>query len=577
VPRAACKLLLVVVAALLTAPAAASGHATLEGSAPQRGETAKEQPEAVVLRFSEPVEGNFGAVRVYDAEGSQVDEGDVFHPGGEGSELAVRLDPGLPRGSYTATYRVVSADGHIVSGGYVFSIGRAGSAPEETVAELVADRGTDTVAEIGLGVARGAQYAALALALGALAFVLLAWWPARRAVAGGSEEWREANRAFDRRLRSALLIAAVAGAASAAAGVVFHAAEAAGVSAGSALDSKILREELGTRFGTVWALTALAWSLFGFGAWAMRWPPRSRHVLALFAPLGFIALEPALSGHPGTQSPVALLLPANVLHVLAVSVWLGGLAALLFALPAATRELKPPDRGRLLAASLARFSPVALLCVAVILLTGLGQAYAYVRDLDNLLDTPYGRAVLIKFVLLVGLLGPLAAYNRYRSVPRLERIAAGGEPPGRIGLLLRRALRGEVALAVVVLGVTAALAGYAPATAMQSGPFSGSTTLGAAELEVTVDPARVGSNQVHLYLFDARSGAQFSRVKELRVTATMPEKSIGPLPLEARRAGPGHYTVQGALLGVEGDWVLEVAARVSAFDEYAAELEVPIR
>ena len=146
----------------------------------------------------------------------------------------------------------------------------------------------------------------------------------------------------------------------------------------------------------------------------------------------------------------------------------------------------------------------------MILLTGIGQAYAYVRHLDNLLDTPYGRAVLIKFVLLVGLLIPLGAYNRYRSVPRLEQIAAGGEAPGRAGLLLRRALRGEVALIVVVLGVTAALAGYAPATAVQSGPFSGSASLGPAELEMTVDPARVGSNQVHLYLFDASSGAQFS-------------------------------------------------------------------
>jgi copper transport protein len=578
VARRACRLLFcAVLAALLAVPAAASAHATLEGSAPQRGATVKDQPGAVVLRFSEPVEGNFGAIRVYDAEGAQVDAGEAFHPGGEGSRLGVRLGPDLPAGSYTATYRVVSADGHIVSGGYVFSIGAAGRAPEETVAELVADRGADAVAEIGLGVARGVQYAALALALGALAFWLLVWGPARRPPAGTGQRWEAASRGFDRRLRALLLLAAVAGAASAAAGVVFHAAEAAGVAAASALDATILREELGTRFGTVWALTALAWLGFGILLAASRRPLSPRWALVLLAPLGFVALEPALSGHPSTQSPVALLLPANVAHVLAASVWLGGLAALLFVLPAATRELEPAGRSRLLAAALVRFSPVALLCVAVILLTGIGQGYAYVRELENLLDTAYGRAVLIKLALLIGLLIPLAAYNRRRSVPGLERIAAGGEPPGRAGVLLRRALRGEVALAVVILGVTAALAGYAPATAVQSGPFSGGAALGPAELEVTVDPARVGSNQVHLYLFDARSGAQFDRVKELELTASEPEKQIGPLALDARRAGPGHYTVQGAIFGVAGDWQLETTLRVSAFDQYTAELEIPIR
>lgn len=563
-------------AALLT-PSAAFAHATLEGSSPQRGAVVEHEPGTVVFRFSEPVEGNFGAVRVYDAEGERVDEGDAFHPAGEGATLGVHLEPGLPDGSYTATYRVVSADGHIVSGGYVFSIGEAGRAPLETVAELVDSGNSGTGAEIGLGVARGVQYASLALALGALAFLLAAWRPARRLLGASAQSWARADLAFARRLRVVLIAAACAGALSAAAAIVFEAAQAAGVSAGSALDSTILREELGTRFGTVWGLTALAWILLGLGVVPALRRATPWRAAPLFVPLTLIALEPALSGHPSTQSPAALLVPANVLHVVAMSIWVGGLAALILVLPAATRTLEPAERSRLIAATLARFSPIALVCVALILLTGVGQAYAYVRDLDNLLDSAYGRAVLVKLVLLIGLLIPLGAYNRYRSVPRLERIAAGGEAPGRAGILLRRALRAEVALVLVVLGVTAALAGYAPATTARSGPFSGSSSLGPAELEITVDPARVGSNQIHLYLFDAKSGAQFSSIEELTVTASLPDKSIGPLPLEPQRAGPGHYTVQGALLGVGGEWQLDVAIRVSAFDEYAAEIEVPIR
>jgi len=239
------------VAALTLAPGAALAHATLEGSSPPRGATVKRQPGAVLLRFSEPVEGNFGAVRVYDPAGGRADEGDAFHPDGDGSRLGVHLQPDLADGSYTATYRVVSADGHIVAGGYVFSIGKAGAPPRETVAELVAAGGSGSATDVGLGIARGVQYAALAVALGALAFLFLVWRPARRLFADPGRGWAAADLAFQRRLRLVLLLAGGAGAVSAAAAIVFAAAQAAGIGAGSALDPSILREELGTRFGTV--------------------------------------------------------------------------------------------------------------------------------------------------------------------------------------------------------------------------------------------------------------------------------------------------------------------------------------
>jgi copper transport protein len=258
-----------------------------------------------------------------------------------------------------------------------------------------------------------------------------------------------------------------------------------------------------------------------------------------------------------------------------MAIWLGGLAALLFVAPKGTRQLQPGDRGRLLAAVLVRFSRVALISVGAILLTGLVQAYVYVRRLDALTETGYGRAVLIKFVLLMVLIG-IGAYNRRRSVPRLERIAAGGGSPGQVGMLLRRALRAELALLVVVLGVTAALASYAPAVTAQSGPFATESQFGPIQLEMTVEPAKVGGNQIHVYLFDAKSGAPFAKVKQFEATASLPEKGIS-LPLEPQLSGPGHYTIPSAFLTASGDWRIALTVRVSAFDEYTKTIEVPIR
>ena len=96
-------------------------------------------------------------------------------------------------------------------------------------------------------------------------------------------------------------------------------------------------------------------------------------------------------------------------------------------------------------------------------------------------------------------------------------------------------------------------------------------------LEMTVDPARVGPNEIHLYLFDRASGRPYRGAKEVTIHAELPEKGIAAMHLDPTRAGPGHYVVSGATLGVAGDWVLDVAVRVSDFDEHETHVKVPIR
>jgi copper transport protein len=561
----------------LFAPAAASAHARLEGTKPPEGAVVKTEPSAVIFEFDESVEGNFGAVRVYDAAGERVDEGDAFHPDGEGPRLGVHLKPGLPDGSYTATYRVVSADGHIVSSGYVFSIGKEGKTPTQTVGELIGGSGNGKVTEVAYGLVRGLEYTAIALAVGGVAFLFFCWVPALGAAAGVGEESRNAAAAaFAKRLRLVLWVGAGIGLLATAAQIVLEGAEAAGVSGFSAITKTIVEETLETRFGTVWGFAFLAWiAIAVLVPLVGRRRPWARLLIGI--PLVYLCLCPALSGHGSSQSPVALNFPVNAIHVAAMATWLGGLAALLLVLPAATRSaVTPADRGRLLAGPLGRFSALALVMVALIMATGLIQAYVYVRHLGDLFSTGYGRAVLAKFLLLLAVIA-IAAYNRRAVMPRLRRVAELGGSPGLPGVLLRRALRGEVALLAVVIGVTAALASYAPPVSAQSGPFSTTTEVGPTTLEMDVDPARVGANQIHIYFFDAKTGAPYKPGKELTVTATLPDKEIGPLPLTSRSAGPGHYIVQSALLNAPGDWELDLTLRISEFDQFETKVEVPIR
>jgi copper transport protein len=596
VRRRAVTLVLSALAALAVAAPSAQAHAQLEGTSPARGAVLEAQPAAVVFRFGESVEGNFGAVRVFDAKGRRVDDAKVVHPGGRGSEVAVGLRPHLPRGTYTATYRVISADSHPVSGGVVFSIGKAGAAGE-TVADLLAGSSTGPVTETASGVARGLDYLAIALAVGGLAFLLAAWRPALASVAGAASGWPEASAIFAARARGLLWLAVGLGVISGASGIVLQGATAAGTSLWSALDATVVREVLGTRFGTVWGVRVLDWLLLGTvllagaatrtattlrpaavgAAGVAPAPGPSGRVLATLAlPVCFLVVSPALAGHATSQHPVAALLPLDVVHVAAMSVWVGGLVMLLFVLPGATRRLEAPERSRLLAAVLVRFSPMALACVLALMATGVTQALIHMGGLSRLLDTPFGRAVLIKFVLLLALVA-LGAVNRQRVVPALRRLAAGGESPGGAGRVLRRTLRAEVTLVVVVLGVTSALVSYAPPSSGSTGPFSTTTRMGPIELQTTVDPARVGANQLHVFLFDARSGAPFTRTKELTVRASLPSKGIGALQATMHRAGPGHYVADSLQLVPGGDWRLTVTDRVSDFDEYTKTLKVAVR
>ena len=156
----------VAAAAALATATPALAHATLKETEPARGTTVKLQPKAIVFHFSERVEMNFSAVHVYNASGKVVDDGHAVHPAGVSSDVSIGLKPKVTQGTYTATYRVISADGHPVSGGFVFSIGKAGAAPALTVAELAGGSNVGRGTTVAFGVARAVQYGAIAIAIG---------------------------------------------------------------------------------------------------------------------------------------------------------------------------------------------------------------------------------------------------------------------------------------------------------------------------------------------------------------------------------------------------------------------------
>jgi copper transport protein len=570
------RIAIATVLALLALPCGAWAHAVVERTDPARGAALERAPSAVEVAFDEPVESSFGALRVFAADGERVDVGEVRRPTGD--TIAVGVEDALPDGAYTVTYRVVSADSHPVTGGYVFTVGAAGGVSAAAVSDLL-DDGAGPVTETAFGAVRAVSYGAIALLAGGFAFFLLAWLPGLRALSTSNRA--DAARGFEARGTRLLLAAAVVGLAATALGIVLQAATATGGSFWSALDTRLVHDVLNTRFGDVWKLRLTAFGalagLLAFLPPAGRIAAARRLWIAAFAvPVAYLVVSPALGGHAGAGDDAVLLVPLDTVHVASMSVWVGGVAMLALAVPVATRALAAPARTRLLAALVARFSALALIAVAALLASGVAQSILQLDSLADLVETAFGRAILVKAAIFLALIA-LGAHNRRRSQPELARLARADAAPGHTGLDLRRALRAELGLMAAVLAVTAALVAYSPSAGAADGPYSDSADLGPARIELTVDPARAGANEVHVYLFDARSGAQYDRPRRLSIAARERSLDIGPIALDVRKAGPGHYTVARADLAPAGDWALTVRAPLSDFEELRTDFEVPIR
>ncbi|MDQ1372689.1 MAG: copper transport protein, partial [Actinomycetota bacterium] len=138
-----------------------SAHAVLLRTDPSPQSTVARAPTSVRLEFSEPVETAFGAVRVYDVDGHRVDRGRVERaPDHRVISVPVAA---LKNGTYTVTWRVVSADGHQVHGGFVFYVGAPSTISPVAVA---GDTGAGRTIGWGFGIVRFVWFAALIAVIG---------------------------------------------------------------------------------------------------------------------------------------------------------------------------------------------------------------------------------------------------------------------------------------------------------------------------------------------------------------------------------------------------------------------------
>ncbi|MBT2471977.1 copper resistance protein CopC/CopD [Streptomyces sp. ISL-66] len=638
-------------AALFTTAAPASAHAALTASDPKDGAVVATAPAQVTLSFSEGVAMNGDSIRVLDPQGKRVDTGELRDLcSGNTIRYGTALRPGLADGTYTVAWQAISADSHPVAGAFTFSVG----APSETAVSLPAQTAGDGPVALAYVIARYAAYAGFAVMVGAAAFVLLCW---RRGAAERPMQ-KLVVRAWVT-LAVATLVMLLLRNPYTGSGNFSDAFDLAGLRAvletksGASLVSRLLLLGAAALFITV-LFGSYARRHQGDGGMAVAEDPaadagaldgptedtttqdaKEESDLLFGLAIGGtvvaagIAATWALSEHASTGIQPGLAMPVDILHLLAVATWLGGLTALLVALhkvPGLERE------------AIRRFSTVAFVSVIALTATGAYQSWRQVGSWSALTGTDYGRLLLVKLGLVAVLVA--TAYVSRKWTSRLAEAAPAGQSakvtastatatasdvsretstadpqraaqlarqgvarrsarekqardadPERVGL--RRSVLAEAGVAVVLLAVTTILTSTEPGRAAELEAGSGSSAAavpdravkitlpfdtggqnGKGSVRLQLDPGRVGANTLHVWA-ETPDGKPLE-LPEVKVSFTLEAKDIGPLPVAPELVAAGHWSASGVQLPLTGDWRIDVTVRTSDIDQTTVQKNVKI-
>lgn len=436
----------------LAAPAAALAHADLVA--------VERRPHAVRLVLSAPVETAFLRLEARTAGGRLVSGPARRDPRDARAIVAPLRAPGTAR----ITWRVLSQDGHPTGGTIAVGAPGAGPAPSP-----VRD-GAGPLPVL-------ARLLVLLAPVGLLGLVVLSAAVVAPAVlAGGVSapgERREAAEAFRARAGAALEHASAGWwlawwslvAAGAAGVVLLPVALLRGLRAGPGELGTLLAD---TRAGAAWWVQAAALAVAAIAALVIRSrsgsPPvaGTGRALALGLPPAVALLAISWAGHASSGADRTANVVIDGLHGLATAAWLGGLLGLAVLAIPATRALGTDDRVRLGAGVVVRFSALALAAVGVLVVTGVYRALVELDSPADLVQTGYGRALLVKLGIFAVMLG-VGAYNRMVVHPRLERAALGLADTDRgAGAALRVSVRAELVLAAALMVSVAVLVSLPP-------------------------------------------------------------------------------------------------------------------
>jgi copper transport protein len=503
-------------------PASASAHAVLQSSIPGANSVVESSPPQLVLDYDEAVEASLASIEVFDAERRQIELGEPI--AGDDTSIVVATMPSLDDGLYAVVWRVTSADGHVIDGAFSFQVG-SGSAGSgnDLIADVTQGAGGDPALKWTYGIARF-----LALA-GAIVLIGVGVWSLQGRPELGTL----------RRVRLGMWIGAGSLLVGSAAAFGLFGAQAGGGTVADAFSPSVWSDIAGTDTGRALLVRIVLALVLGgmLAAW-------TRHERAWWQGIAGSAALLTLwtfskSGHPNSLNPRVVWIAVDVLHLVAIAAWVGGLIAIFLA---GRAWLAEPEAVR----PVERYSTTALVAVPIIVATGVAQTLKLAGGLDDVTATTWGRLLLAK-VMLVIIMVAIGGVSRWL----LQHDGAGS---------IRRTVLVEAVVGILVVGLAAGMVAQPPRPSVPALPFNENVTASGVIAAVTISPGSVGSNEVHILI--TPPGGSIRPVSDVTARVALPSAGVPNSPVTLTSEGANHYS--GTITFPEpGDWTLELIVAVT--------------
>jgi len=572
--------MMVCVAGAVAFAPGASAHAVLIDTSPSAGQSVDSSPTSVSLTFNDSITVEPNAIRLFDVKGRQLDIGTTQLDGSNPKKVVAPV-PRLNNGTYVVAWRANSPDSHPVNGAFTFAIGTSivGADARSLVAKLVDDNGSTAVGSL-LAAVRWVIYLAVSVSLGGLALVMICW----REGLGHS------------RFRRAMIISAVVAAVGSLLSIAAQGAYAAARPMGALFDSSLWGDALVTRFGQAALVRTVAMVLVAVATSA--WSPKNVRASLVIGGSGAVAtiVSLAVSNHGLTGRWPAVAIVADVLHLAAMAIWVGGLVALFRWV---VRDLTT-DRAL---GVVQRFSTSALFAVGLLTVSGVVQSIRQVGGPTALTTTTYGQILMVKVGIVMvavgmawvsrGLVTHWARAHSTLTAPVLQPVgsavfdatpapsSADAPPPEVVESETRRALRRsigvEVLLVFAVLIASTLLSNTIPAIEAVALPLKQTVAGAAGFAEITVEPARAGLTELHVTVTNADGSVP--DIGAITVSIRLAERELGPLdvPMERFESVSNHFQSLNANFPFPGTWEMKVVARIGQSEDKEFVLPVTVR